>query len=657
MGSIALGSLSDCSLPKPVPAPYLCGMLHTMFLCALGLCFLSVSGQQYFRTSSPFTYVCRENKCIKMDRQDAKEILTLERCKLTCGPFGALWPKPSGKVTLGTNVVSFLPENVEIKGMTAPSADIKELLVEAADIFRENIKYINPMYRDKGDKAYNEDYPDNVKTSKIYLEFSVVSNVRNLELHRDESYTLGLNNVRGNVVVNILANTFFGVRHGLQTLSQLMEYDSLLNCLIIVDKSIISDKPTFTYRAITLDTSRNFYSIKSIKRMIDAMSYNKLNTLHWHITDTHSFPFFSKRVPQMVVYGAYSPYQVYYPEDIVDIVKYARVRGVRIIPEIDAPAHVGNGWQWAEKEGKGRMAVCVNQEPWKKYCVEPPCGQLNPLHEGMYNVLGEIFKDILDVFSTDVFHMGGDEVNVNCWNTSQEIIDWMTTEGRERNATDFLDLWNSFQVKAYDKLVEANNGKDMKAILWTSELTAEGHLGKYLDPEKYIIQLWSDVNNSVIAHIVEEGFPVIFTPWDKWYLDCGFGAWVGEGNNWCSPYKGWKTIYDVNPYTVLTNLNVTLDPVVDNARVPVIAHASPRELVLGGAVAMWSEQVDEHSVEMKVWPRAAALAERLWSNPESSWEAAESRFINNRDRMVNLGIGADAEQPRWCHQNDGLCYA
>jgi len=92
------------------------------------------------------------------------------------------------------------------------------------------------------------------------------------------------------------------------------------------------------------------------------MSFNKLNVLHWHITDTHSFPFYSKRVPEMVAYGAYSPYQVYYPEDVIELVKYARVRGVRIVPELDTPAHVGNGWQWAEKDGKGRMAVCVNQE-------------------------------------------------------------------------------------------------------------------------------------------------------------------------------------------------------------------------------------------------------------------------------------------------------
>jgi len=646
------------------------------------LCLAAVSAQRYYRTSSPFTYVCRAGKCVKVDRQDAQAVLSLERCKLTCGPYGQLWPKPSGKVTIGKEVVSFLPQNVEIKGMTAPTEEIKNLLNETTQIFMETIKAINPQYKYKGDKAYkNEtDYSEHVNRAVVYLELSVVSNAVDLELHQDESYTIGLNNVNGNILVNILANTFFGARHGLTTLTQLMAYDCMHNSLMVVDRAIIIDKPVFTYRAVTLDTSRNFFSIPSLKKMVDAMSYNKLNVLHWHITDTHSFPFYSNRVPQMVAYGAYSPYQVYYPEDVIELVKYARVRGVRIVPELDAPAHVGNGWQWAEKEGRGRMAVCVNQEPWQSYCVQPPCGQLNPLHEGMYNVLGEIYKDMLDVFQTDLFHMGGDEVNFNCWNTTQEIVDWMVTKRRRRTKRDFLDLWNSFQVKAYDKLAEANhrrvhgqhthtpnqpqqhnqqnqqNEKKMKVIMWTSELTNEGNLAKYLDPEKYIIQIWSKTNDSVIAHIVNQGFQVIFTPYDTNYLDCGFGAWVGEGNNWCSPYKGWKTIYNMNPFKVLRNLNVTLDTPKVSTRAPIVTSPSPRQLVLGGAVAMWSEQVDEHSVEAKVWPRAAALAERMWSNPESDWKAAEARFINNRDRMVNLGIGADAEQPRWCHQNDGLCY-
>ena len=82
----------------------------------------------------------------------------------------------------------------------------------------------------------------------------------------------------------------------------------------------------------------------------------------------------------MAQYGAYSPEKTYSAEDVGHLVNYARVRGVKVIPEFDAPAHVGNGWQFAEKNHPewGKLAVCVNQEEWQDFCVEPPCGQVSP---------------------------------------------------------------------------------------------------------------------------------------------------------------------------------------------------------------------------------------------------------------------------------------
>ena len=76
--------------------------------------------------------------------------------------------------------------------------------------------------------------------------------------------------------------------------------------------------------------------------------------------------------------GAYSKHQVYSQNDIRELVEYARVRGVKVLPEFDAPAHVGNGWQFAEEKHPewGKLAVCVNKEPWQEFCVEPPCGQV-----------------------------------------------------------------------------------------------------------------------------------------------------------------------------------------------------------------------------------------------------------------------------------------
>jgi hexosaminidase len=177
------------------------------------------------------------------------------------------------------------------------------------------------------------------------------------------------------------------------------------------------------------------------------MSYDKLNVFHWHITDTHSFPLVSRRLPQLSQLGAYSPAKVYSAAAVREIVDYARVRGVRVLPEFDAPAHVGNGWQFANEEGQPRAVVCLNQEPWEEYCVEPPCGQFNPVSPAVYPLLGELYLDFFELFpDTDMFHMGGDEVNLNCWNASQEIKDYLAANGQTGTEDELVQLWNLFQV-------------------------------------------------------------------------------------------------------------------------------------------------------------------------------------------------------------------
>lgn len=82
--------------------------------------------------------------------------------------------------------------------------------------------------------------------------------------------------------------------------------------------------------------------------------------------------------------------------------------------EIDSPGHAGNGWQWGENAGLGALAVCINRNPWTKYCVQPPCGQLNPVNPNTYKVLESLYTDLIGVFPKgEVFHMGGDEVSTN----------------------------------------------------------------------------------------------------------------------------------------------------------------------------------------------------------------------------------------------------
>lgn len=95
------------------------------------------------------------------------------------------------------------------------------------------------------------------------------------------------------------------------------------------------------------------------------------------------------------------------------IIDYAKKRGVRVIFELDAPSHAGNGWQWGPEAEMGNLAVCVNKMPWRQYCIQPPCGQLNPANSNVFKVLKKLYKELLDIFPhQEYFHMGGDEVKI-----------------------------------------------------------------------------------------------------------------------------------------------------------------------------------------------------------------------------------------------------
>jgi len=328
---------------------------------------------------------------------------------------------------------------------------------------------------------------------------------------------------------------------------------------------------------------------------------------------------------------------------IREFVFYAKSRGVSLIPELDAPAHAGNGWEWGPGAGKGDFAFCINAEPWLRYCVEPPCGQLNPINNNLYDVLEDLFKEMYDVFgSTPLFHMGGDEVKIECWNTTQQIIDWFALHNRQRNEIEFLRFWGEFQQQAYARLkVVAPNSIP---ILWTSALVNHPQLAiEYLPPSQYVVQVWDmSTTTTTVPDLLELGYRLIISNADAWYLDCGFGGWVAAGNNWCSPYKEWQLMYDNKPYESLNGSWVITDP-------------AQRKNLLGGETALWTEQADELSMDSRVWPRASAVAERLWTDPETSWLEADDRMQLHRARLVSRGVGADTLQPLWCLENQGKC--
>jgi hexosaminidase len=159
-------------------------------------------------------------------------------------------------------------------------------------------------------------------------------------MYTRENYEIQIESGDGEINIKIISDTFFGFRHSLETLSQLIVYDNIENNYKILSSCTIQDNAQFKHRGLTLDTSRNFFSVESIKRTIDAMAMVKLNVFHWHITDSQSFPIEIKSQPDLSRNGAYSAEQVYSSKDVKDVVEFAKIRGIRVIPEYDSPAHV-----------------------------------------------------------------------------------------------------------------------------------------------------------------------------------------------------------------------------------------------------------------------------------------------------------------------------
>jgi hypothetical protein len=225
---------------------------------------------------------------------------------------------------------------------------VKSLTNEAIAIFRGVLrKSIPEAFRRRNQTAKDGQRP------QIHIEVSITSGDVRLGMETQESYNLHVKTIfataatpaspRSTTSVSITATTFFGARHAIETLSQIMAWDKTLESMIMLTDANISDSPAFVHRGLIIDTSRNFFSVPVIKKIIDAMSYDQLNVFHWHLTDSQSFPFVSTREPRLALYGAYSSDQVYHPEDIKELVHYATVRGVKIVPEFDAPGHVGSG--------------------------------------------------------------------------------------------------------------------------------------------------------------------------------------------------------------------------------------------------------------------------------------------------------------------------
>jgi len=446
----------------------------------------------------------------------------------------------------------------------------------------------------------------------------------------------------------------------LQTLSQLTAFDPLRGSHVIA-LGEVEDSPAFAHRGILVDTGRQFLPIPQLMKTVRAMAINKLNVMHMHISDTASFPIelVTGHAQNLTFYGAFGPDQYYKAKEIVDLVQYAKEHAVRIVPEIDAPAHANEGWQWAEEAGLGQLVMCRNG--WANKALEPPGGQMNIVNDELYGVLGSVYHDIAKLFQSDIFHLGGDEVIVGsdttwaaCWNSTTQgapILAYLEEHGMDRSdPQSFYKLWSNFTTRAsaalhdaykqaapeqpLSKMMQWGGGQSAPSAI-TYNLVAQPYVKEVLPTKDFIIQVWDSVNGSIAPELLKEGYEIVLSHTDYTYLDCGEPGWVKPGGYWCNPFHEWYKLYDyVNDIKKIWGITDTSG-------------------ITGGEVLMWGEEVDEFNFDSKVWPRAAALAEALWTNPSTGWFEANYRMHHHRQRLVNNGINAGAMQTKWCLYNDG----
>lgn len=233
----------------------------------------------------------------------------------------------------------------------------------------------------------------------------------------DESYALSVS-TDGRVTIS--AASSLGLAHGLKTFTQLFFKHTDGSVYTELAPVEVQDAPKFQHRGMNLDIARSWYEPKDVIRTIDALSYNKFNRLHIHITDSQSWPLEIPALPELAGKGAYGVGKTYSPETLAYIQDYGASRGVETILEIDMPGHTSAIW-FAYPE----LVAAFNVQPnWGTYAAEPPSGTLKLNSSAVTAFLDKLFDDLLPRVSpySSYFHTGGDEVNLQAYTLDDTVM-------------------------------------------------------------------------------------------------------------------------------------------------------------------------------------------------------------------------------------------
>jgi hexosaminidase len=346
-----------------------------------------------------------------------------------------------------------------------------------------------------------------------------------------------------------------GALRGMQTFSQLIAADSES---FFVPALRIDDRPRFPWRGLMLDVSRHWMPMPVIERNLDAMAAVKLNVFHWHLADDQGFRIESKALPKLHQLG--SDGNFYTQAEIRHVIDYARDRGIRVVPEFDMPGHA-TSWLVGYPELGSAPGPYQIERKWGIF--EPT---LDPSREDVYRFLDAFIGEMASLFPDPYFHVGGDEVLDKQWKSNPAIQAFASKQG----------LHSSAELHAYfNRRLLALVSKHGKKMIGWDEVLQPGV------PTDVMIQSWRGQKS--LADAARKGYRGILSY--GYYLD------------------------HMDP----ASFHYQIDPLGGEA-----ANLNSRDssLILGGEACMWTEYVSEETIDSRIWPRLAAIAERLWSLAE-----------------------------------------
>jgi hexosaminidase len=390
----------------------------------------------------------------------------------------------------------------------------------------------------------------------------------------------------------LTAPNALGALHGLQTFLQLIEPTP---AGFAVPAIAIQDQPRFAWRGLLIDVSRHFIPIEILKRNLDGMIAVKMNVLHWHLSDDEGFRVESKRFPKLHESGSEGQY--YTRTEIRDFVAYARDRGIRVVPEFDMPGH-SRSWM------AGYPELASLPGPYKAGRIANADTVMDPTRDQTYKFLDKFIGEMADLFPDAYFHIGGDEVINKPWDSNPKIQEFVRAHGMKNNR----DLQAYFNQRL-QKIVH-KHGKIMMG--WDEVLHPDL-------PKTVVVESWRGQDS--LAEAAKQGYRSLLSY--GYYLDLMWPA--------------------ARHYAV--------DPMSGGAAALI---AGEQKRILGGEACMWAEYVTPETIDSRIWPRLAAIAERLWSPQETRDNQSMYRRLEELSwRLRWLGLNHESNYVPMLHRLTG----